>query len=296
MEYASIIIPVYNEEESIVEVITDIIKNLKNKRLKYEIIIIDDGSTDNIQKITSKFNIKYIRHEINKGVGAARKTGIKAAKYDFIVMLDGDGTYPADRIYDLILELKNADMVVGARIKESGTFNLLRKFIKFIIRILASYIAGFKIPDLNSGMRSFKKRIALNFFNILPNTHSWVSTITLCFLCNDYNVKYIPIDYYKRKGKSTFHPIKDTYNYISLVFKTIMYFNPLKIFLPMSLGILIWGIYRTVYHAKFTVRSKILESDIIIIIVGALIGIYGLLADLIVKQFKFQYMDIHDKK
>jgi len=161
---------------------------------------------------------------------------------------------------------------------------LIRRPARWFIRKLASYLIATKIPDLNSGLRIFKKDLARKFFNILPETHSWVSTITLAFLANGYSIKYVPIDYYKRKGKSTIHPIKDTYNFISLVIRTVMYFNPLRVFLPLTALILISAIIRTLYDA--TVLHRIKESDIMLFLTGLIIGVLGLLADLIVRLQK----------
>src|SRR5258706_441233 len=132
-------------------------------------------------------------------------------------------------------------------VAEKGTMFILRRPVKFLIRRLASYMAGYPIPDLNSGLRIIRKSVALKYFYLLPNTHSWESTITLAFLCNHQKVKYIPIDYFKRSGgTSSFHPVKDTYNYISLIIRTIMYFNPLRIFLPLFLFILLPGLIKSI--------------------------------------------------
>jgi len=157
----------------------------------------------------------------------------------------------------------------------------LRRPVKFILRKLAEYVTRKRMPDLNSGLRAFKKDIAMKFLNLLPNGHSWVSTITIAFLSNGYDVKYVPIDYYKRKGKSTIHPIRDTSAFFLLIFRTIMYFKPLRVFLPLAAIILIGGIIRTIYDARILHHVK--ESDVMIILTGVLTLILGLLADLIVK-------------
>lgn len=282
----SLIIPVYNEEDTIKKVVKDSIKVLKKNKYKYEIIVIDDASQDKTNIIIKNLEVKSIRHLENMGVGAARKTGILAARYNNIVMIDGDTTYPVNVIPQLLDNLKNYDMVIGARTSEQGTLKRIRIFTKTLICKLAEFISGSKIKDLNSGLRAFKKEHVLKFFNILPNTHSWVSTLTLCYLCNYYSIKYIPIQYFKRKGKSTFHIIKDTYNYISLIFRTIMYFYPLKFFTPISILIMSYGITMALYHGF---KNKIIRSDIIIITIGSFIAILGLLADLIVKSTKNQY-------
>ncbi|MFC1643514.1 glycosyltransferase family 2 protein [Chlamydiota bacterium] len=284
-EKISIVVPVYNEEKAIAEDLKKIKSVMDSSTYDYEIIVVNDGSNDGTECILKNIDyIKLISHVENRGVGAARKTGIKKSSGEIIVMTDGDGSYPNDRIPDLISEMEHYDMVVGARKKEAGTLRFLRSFAKLFIRKLAEYISGSKIPDLNSGMRVFKKSIALKYFGILPEGHSWVSTITLAFLCNAHYVKFVPINYFPRKGKSSFHPIKDTSSYFGLVIRTIMYFKPLKIFVPLTIMILGWGVLRSIYDA--TVLHRIKESDIMIFLTGLITGAIGLLADLIVKVTK----------
>jgi polyisoprenyl-phosphate glycosyltransferase len=178
--------------------------------------------------------------------------------------------------------------VVGARRAEKGTMRWLRTPAKEFIRRLASFMTGSPIPDLNSGLRAFRRDVALRFVGILPNTHSWVSTITLAMLSNGYRVGYVPIDYYPRIGRSTFHPVRDTYNYLSLVFRTLTYFNPLKVFLPVSLVILAAGLIKLSYD--LVVLRDIRESDVIMIVIGVLIAMLGIIADLVVTQNRYRYL------
>jgi glycosyltransferase involved in cell wall biosynthesis len=290
----SIVIPAYNEEAAIGLDIDDIKETMNKTDYEYEIIVVDDGSTDNTFNIAKEKGVRVFQHKKNKGGGIARETGIKHAKYDIIVITDADRTYPVKDIPRLLEHIPEYDMVVGARTKEAGTLPLLRRPAKWFIRKLACFITGEKIPDLNSGFRAFKKKIALKFFNLLPTGHSWVSTITLAFLSNDYEVKYIPIDYYKRKGKSSFHPLRDTWAYMTLVVRTIMFFNPIKFFFPVTIIILAFGFIKFIYDWR--ILKDVKESDIMIITVGFVVGAIGVLADLIVKEHKHQYWDIEDKK
>lgn len=292
MKQVSIVIPAYNEEEAIGLDIDDIKETMSKTDYEYEIIVVDDGSTDNTFNIAKEKGVKVISHRKNRGGGCARETGIKNAKYDIIVITDADRTYPVKDIPRLLEYIPEYDMVIGARTKEAGTLPLLRKPAKWFIRKLACFITGEKIPDLNSGFRAFKKKIALKFFNLLPTGHSWVSTITLAFLSNDYEVKYIPIDYYKRKGKSTFHPLRDTWAYMTLVVRTIMFFNPIKFFFPLTVIIILIGIVKFIYDLCY---ANIREATVIILFTGGIIGAIGVLADLIVKEHKHQYWNLEER-
>jgi glycosyltransferase involved in cell wall biosynthesis len=285
MEMISIIIPMYNEEEAIGGDLDTIIQTMSSSDIPWEIIVVDDGSTDaSAEIVRQREGVRLIQHPYNRGTGAARTTGLQHARGDVIVMTDGDGTYPNQDIPHLLTYIGEYDMVVGARKREMGTLKWLRSLVKLSIRLLASYLAGVRIPDLNSGLRAFKKDIAEGFLPILPPTHSWVGTITVAFLSEGYTVKFIPIDYYKRKGgKSSIHPISDTYNYISLVVRTIMYFNPLKIFLPLSLFLFLVGGGKMVYDI-FAYHFHFAPSTVITILTAVQVGAIGLLADLIVRR------------
>lgn len=276
----SIIIPAYNEEKSIGQVLDDIKKVIKKQNYKAEIIVVDDGSADATAKIAESRGVKVVKHSVNLGVGAARTTGISQAEGDIIVMTDADGTYPAESIPTLVQEMENADMVIGARMQEKGTYKFLRTFTKSIIKRIASYLTRAKIPDLNSGLRAVKRDIVLKYKKYLPTTHSWVSTITIIMLYHRYRVIFIPIKYFKRVGHSTFHPLRDTYNYMSLVIRSIMYFDPLRFFLPFSLILLFISIIKSIID--FIIIHTLQESDIILFSLAILIFVLGLLADLIV--------------
>jgi glycosyltransferase involved in cell wall biosynthesis len=280
----SIVIPVYNEEEAIGDDLDTIIATMESSGYAYEVIVVDDGSTDRTAGVAGAKGVKVIQHPINRGTGAARRTGILQAQGEVIVMTDGDGTYPNRDIPRLLEYLPAFDQVVGARTSEQGTFRFLRAPAKWFIRKLACYLTGMDIPDLNSGLRAFKREVMLKFLYLLPDGFSCVSTMTLAFLCNGYTIKYVPVDYYKRIGRSKFHPVNDTYNYLLTVIRMVMYFNPLKVFLPSSLVLFLWGLAKTIYDN--TVYRDIRESDVTIIVISIVIGMMGLLADLIVVQHR----------
>jgi glycosyltransferase involved in cell wall biosynthesis len=286
MEIISIIIPVYNEEGAIGDDLDTIIQTMSGSDVPWEIIVVDDGSTDaSAEIVRQREGVRLIQHPYNRGTGAARTTGLQHARGDVIVITDGDGTYPNQDIPRLLEHIGEYDLVIGARRVEAGSLRWLRSPTKLFIRLLASYLTGVRIPDLNSGLRAFKKSVAERFLDILPTTHSWVGTQTIAFLSEGYAVKFIPIDYYKRKGrKSSFHPIADTYNYLSLVVRTIMYFNPLKVFLPVTLTLVLVGAIKLlrdiIYYRSFYVPG----ITLMLILTAIQVGAIGLLADLIVKR------------
>jgi glycosyltransferase involved in cell wall biosynthesis len=281
----SVVIPAYNEELAIGDDLKSIQGALTGAGLDYEIIVVDDASTDRTAEIVRGFpDVRLISHPYNRGEGAARTTGLRASRGDIIVTTDADGTYPNQDMPRLLAALEGYDMVIGARKKEAGTMRWLRTPAKTFIRLLASYLTATRIPDLNSGLRALRKGPALRFLNILPATHSWVSTITIAFLTNGYTVNFIPIDYYPRKGKSSFHPLRDTYNYLSLVVRAIVYFNPLKVFLPASLLLLLVGGAKMIYDI-LAYNWHFAPSTVTLILTGVQIGALGMLADLIVRRF-----------
>jgi len=280
----SIVIPVYNEEAAIGDDLDLIKRTMDDLVQPYEVIVVNDGCTDHsVEIVSSRPWVRLLHHERNRGTGAARTTGLKAARGDVVVMTDGDGTYPNQDIPRLLQELQQCDMVIGARSQERGTLKWLRTPTKWFIRRLAAYLTETEIPDLNSGLRAFRREVALKYLNILPNTHSWVSTITIAFLSHGHAVRFVPIDYYKRKGRSTFHPLKDTYNYLTLVVRAVTYFNPLKVFLPLSLLLLTGGVIKLV-RDLIVFNLHVPTSTVLILLTAVQVGVMGLLADLIVKR------------
>ena len=284
--YISIVIPTFNEEESVIQVVSDLHKTMEQTEYSYEVVVVDDYSTDDtIEKIKHRSDIRLIKHKSNQGSGAARRTGIREARGEIIVMIDADGTYPAKEIPQLLKYFPEYDQVNGARKNESGDLRFFRSIAKWFIKSLACFLTKEEIPDLNTGLKAFKRDIALKYLWALPNGFSCVSTLTLSFLCNGYSVKYIPIDYYPRNNsKSKFHPIKDTYSYLITVIRMISYFQPMKVFLPVSLLLFTVGILKTLYDYQLIQRMQL--SDIVIFTASFVIFCLGVLADLIVAQAK----------
>ncbi|MGA1198236.1 MAG: glycosyltransferase family 2 protein [Candidatus Latescibacterota bacterium] len=278
----SIIIPAYNEENAIVETIEQVRQVMSASQYDYELIIVNDGSTDKTGEKARQAGARVLNHETNHGYGAGLKTGILAAKGDWIVITDADGTYPNDRIPDLLSEAGPHDMVVGARVGDAAKIPLIRRPAKWALAQFANYLSETKIPDYNSGLRVFRKDLAKRFFKILPSGFSFTTTITLSSLCNGYRVKYIPIAYYERTGKSKIKPIRDTYRFFMLILRTTVYFNPLKVFMPISFTLFNLGIVKLA-HEIYT-AGGVAETSIFLVLASFQMAALGLLADMIDKR------------
>ena len=280
MKEVSIIIPAFNEEQSIHPVINKIEEVLIASNVSYEIIVVDDGSTDRTCDIVEKTNAKLIRHDHNMGYGASLKTGVRHSKFDKTIIIDADSTYPEDALPQLLEKSQQYDMVVGARTGENVYVPVIRRPAKWVLNKLANFLTGTKIKDLNSGFRIFKKDSLLRFINLLPDGFSFTTTITIAMLTSNYTVKYLPINYYKRKGKSKIRPIKDTINFLVLIIRIVLYFKPLKVLLPLSMILFSIDLLKIVFDIiKF--NWHIATSTILVGIVAFNVLIIGLVADMI---------------
>src|SRR5258706_11430193 len=235
----SVILPVFNEKGHLRQEIDRISVALDASPYDYELIVVDDGSTDgSLEELRKIEGIRLMSFAKNRGSGSARRAGTRAARGNVVVWTDVDMTYPNDDIPLLVKELEGADQVVGARTSEQGTHKLLRVPAKFFIRRLAQYLAKTKIPDLNSGFRAFRREVALQYLHMLPAGFSCVTTMTMTFLANGYSVKFVPIDYAPRAGHSKFHWWSDTRRYLRQVVRMILMYNPLKVFMPVAVTLL----------------------------------------------------------
>ena len=281
----SIIIPAYNEAGSIKAVVEAIRAVMEPTGMIYEVIVVDDGSKDGSSAALVGQKVTLFTHPENKGYGASLKTGIRGAKGDIIVITDADGTYPVHMIPEMVREMEREgfDMVVGARTGKDVNIPWVRRPAKFLLKKLADYLAETKIPDLNSGLRAFRKDLAFKYFHLLPSGFSFTTTITLAMLSDGYNVKYMPIDYLARKGgKSKIRPIKDFTNFILLIVRVITYFNPLKIFLPASaFFLLIGGVHITETLIKY---RRVTEAGLLAVLLGMQLAFIGLLTDVMVRR------------
>ncbi|MFH1303765.1 MAG: glycosyltransferase family 2 protein [Planctomycetota bacterium] len=280
----TILLPAYNEENAIESLITEIRNSMAFWDGIWEILVVDDCSSDNTAKKASLNDVRVIKRVENGGSGASRKTGIREARGELIAMLDADGSYDPSSLPELLSYFPDYDQVNGARTSEQGTIKLLRVPIKWTIRKLAEIVSGKEIPDLNTGLKIFKRDLMRKYLWVIPDGFSCVTSMTLAFMCNGHPVKYIPVSYRKRIGKSKFHPIHDTMQYFLTVLRIVTYFRPLRILAPLAFFLGMLGILRAFYHMFFSPDFGITDSDVILIVAGLMILIAGMLADLIVKQ------------
>jgi glycosyltransferase involved in cell wall biosynthesis len=282
----SVVLPVYNEKGHLRDEIDRIRASLDASPYSYEIIVVDDGSNDGSEiELAAIPDIRLIRHPVNRGSGSARRTGTTAAVGRVVVWTDADMTYPNDEIPALVKSMEGYDQVVGARRTEEGTVKFFRVPAKWFIRSLASYLVQVRIPDLNSGLRAFRRDVGMQYMHQLPPGFSCVTTLTMSFLGNGYSIRYVPIDYAPRAGHSKFHWWKDTKRYLLQVIRMVLSYSPLRVFLPIGFTLLTIGVAKLVYD--WTVRDFSLAANTMLIFFAALQTItIGLLADLVVRMSK----------
>lgn len=287
----TIVLPCYNEAAHVVQELDKITQAMDASSYSYELLVIDDKSTDSTLAVLTEALPRYPHMRLmpfqrNGGSGTARRIGSREGRGRIIAWTDADLTYQNDRIPDLVGfldEYQEYDQVVGARTSEQGTYKFLRVPAKWVIRKTAERLAGSKIPDLNSGLRAFRKDVALPYLRLLPPGFSCVTTITLAFLMNQHAVGFMQTEYYKRAGKSKFGFVSDAYRYILQVLRMIMYFNPLKVLMPVALWLLGIGIVKVIIDiVRYFFR--VTTSSVLVLITGLIIGAVALLADLIVRS------------
>lgn len=272
----SIVIPAYNEEGAVKEGVQGVLDVMHNSGIEFELIVVDDGSSDSTPEILETMDgIVLVSVPENRGYGASLKTGIRKSKYDLIVITDADGTYPSERIPELIDECRRYDMVVGARVGEHVHIPTIRKPAKWVLGKISSYLAGRQIPDLNSGLRVMRKDLVQRFEHLLPSGFSFTTTITLASLCSSSLVKYVPINYHPRIGDSK---IKATHtlDFLMLIIRTIVYFNPLKVFIPLGGAFFALGFTKFIYDVYI---GNFSETALLGFMGAALIWGVGLLSD-----------------
>jgi polyisoprenyl-phosphate glycosyltransferase len=287
----SVVLPCFNEQDHVLTEIDRITRAMDASEWHYELLVIDDGSTDRTLERLEQARWRYPRMRLvafhrNGGSGTARRIGTRQARGQIVVWTDADLTYPNERIPELVEMLAKdptIDQVVGARTSEQGTHKLFRVPAKWFIRKVAERLTGVRIPDLNSGLRAFRREVALPYLRLLPPGFSCVTTITMAFLHNQHDIRYVPIAYAKRSGESKFHFVRDAYRYILQVLRMVMYFNPLKVLMPPALWLVLLGLAKGLYDV-IAHPLRISTNTVVIIVSGLIIASVALLADLIVRS------------
>jgi glycosyltransferase involved in cell wall biosynthesis len=289
--FVTVVLPCYNEGQHVLQEIDRISAVMDASEFTYELLCIDDASTDDTLEVLERAAATHPAMRVmpfrrNGGSGTARRIGTQQARGEIVVWTDADMTYENERIPDLVRILRDDpsyDQVVGARTTEEGTHKWARVPAKWLIRKIAEKLTNQTIPDLNSGLRAFRREVSLPYLRLLPPGFSCVTTITLAFLSNQHDIKYVPTTYAKRAGVSKFHFVRDAYRYILQVLRMVMYFDPLKVLMPPALWLLVIGVVKAVVDM---VRHPFYfpASTVLLIVSGIMIASLALLSDLVVRS------------
>ncbi|MFP3043051.1 glycosyltransferase family 2 protein [Treponema primitia] len=268
----SVVIPVYNEGNAIKNTVIEIRKIFETENInEYEIVLVNDGSTDNTPNEIEDLGCTIVTNPHNIGYGFSLKRGIQKAKYDIIAITDADLTYPFEYIPQFLKEFeKGFDLIVGARTGKNYKESFLKGLLRMLLQGFVEFVAGRKIKDINSGLRVFSKQAVLPFFNRLCNTFSFTTSQTLAYMMNGKFVKYIDIPYHKRAGKSKVKLFKDSVHTMQYIIEAAVYYNPLKIFSAFSVFCILLSIIGFIFSTTLNIN------------VGYYLGIGGLLVSLII--------------
>ncbi len=280
----SVVIPALNEEAAIADTVRRVRAALEGDGVVHEIIVVNDGSTDNTGKVARRCGAQVIDHPAPGGYGLALKAGILTSKYDLIAITDADGTYPCERIRELyrLVATDGFDMAVGARTGAEYKGSYVKMPARRVFVWLSEYATGRKIDDINSGLRVFRKDIVTRYMATISDGFSFTTTITLAAMLNGYFVTYLPIGYHKRVGKSHVRYLRDTLRSLQIIVENILYYNPLKLFLLAATALVllasvaIGGAVLVRFHETWALGLLILAALSIVGAVG--VGAVGLVA------------------
>jgi glycosyltransferase involved in cell wall biosynthesis len=283
-DQVSVVVPTYNEEQAVADVLHGLLSVLDGAGLaEFEILVVDDGSTDDTPRIVSHIDgVTLIQHKRNRGYGATIKTGIRHARYRWIAITDADGSYPNERLPKLLAAVEGTAMVVGARTAEDAEHSRLRQLPKLFLRRYAEWLTRAEISDLNSGLRVFRDDAVRRVLYLLPDGFSFTTTLTMALLHNDEDVRFIPVGYTARVGKSKIRPLRDTLNFLMLIIRTGTYFAPFRVFMPIAAVFFASFLVSATYDAA--VLNNLTEKSLILLTLSMNLGIYALLADMIQKH------------
>lgn len=272
----SVVIPAFNEEQVIGSVVRQTIQVLESCQLDYELIVVDDGSTDGTSRVASQAGATVLCHPYNIGNGAAIKRGIRYATGDTVIFMDGDGQHDPNDIPRLLDYVSQYELVVGARTRESEG-QLHRNLANRLYNFLASYIVGYKVLDLTSGFRAVNGDVAREIMGMFPNGYSYPSTCTIAVFRSGYSVKYVPIEAVARIGRSKIKLLRDGIGFLLILVRIGVVFTPLRIFLPIASSVFLPGFFYAIY--KLFVGRPWTLPIVVSLTGGLLIFSLGLIAE-----------------
>ena len=278
VESVSIVIPAYQERAAIGDVVSAVLKVVASLSCEYEVIVVDDGSTDGTGDAARKAGAHVLVHPYNKGYGASLKTGIRFASNRTVIFLDADGQHDPDDIPRLLAGRTGFDMVVGARKGMAGS-PLWRQPGKLFLKWLVNNLTGHSIPDFNSGYRALDREMALRFLPIMPDGFSFSTTSTIAAFKGGYLVQYLPIQVAKRIGISTV-TAADGFRTIMLIIRLVTLFAPLRVFLPISAVTFLIGLIFTVYGYVHSGEASV--KGLIALLAAVQFFLFGVMVDQVV--------------
>ncbi len=268
----SIVIPAFNEAASIGAVVRD----LTSAARWHEVLVIDDGSTDQTSAEATAAGARVIRHPYNKGNGAAVKTGIRQTTGAFVLIIDADGQHAPGDAVRLVSHLGDYDLVVGARSNRSQA-TAARRLGNSLLNRIASYLTEQPIPDLTSGFRAARRECLVEFVHLLPNGFSTPTTTTLAFMKAGYSVRFEPVEAAQRLGVSKIRLGADGVQFFLILLKVITIFSPLRIFLPISVTAFVVGAAYAVW--TIATQSHVTNSSVLLILLSVVIFLVGLISE-----------------
>jgi len=282
----AVVIPVYNEERAIGETVNRIQAICASvSDYQFEIVCINDGSTDGTAAVLARLHgITVITHAVNRGYGAALRTGLDYCSQEWIFITDADGTYPLDDLPTLLAAAEDMDMVVGNRQGKGISRSPPHQLARWILRKMVHGLTGVMVPDLNSGMRVFRRSLYQEFRHLLPMGFSFTTTLTVASLYSGRRVRYVPINYERRIGKSNIKPIQDFIGFSMLIVRLASYFEPLRFFLPAAFGLALLGVARAI--RDIIVVNQIGALSVILMLTAFQVFVLGVIADVIVRRFQ----------
>jgi glycosyltransferase involved in cell wall biosynthesis len=278
-----IVLPVFNEQ---IETVMDTVTTLQETFADHQgvtIIVVDDGSDKRfrLDELRERTDLTFVQHQTNYGYGVALKTGILSGQSDRIAIADSDGTYPVADLARMLEEMDSHDMVIGTRTGKIREIPWLRRFPKLILNLFASYFAGVRIIDLNSGLRIFSRDLCYYLWDFFPRGFSFTSTITMGAIMGGFRVKELPINYYRRTGKSSIKPIEDTIRFFKIISKIGLIFYPMKLFAPIAILLFVVGIGKGIVF-DYINQGFVGTMSAILMIAGVQTFMMGLIGELIV--------------